>query len=362
MPTKTRLTQLAICLCMFSCGEAAKPQTTPTKESKADPKKPEPAGQNPKVVVPPMPPNPASDLSGPVKIEPAMASHNREFYATGSWAKDGSEFHYCGSTEAAATRVNCGYQSLSGPSIEDLTAHIPPMGEDDEEVVKAMEKRDTEKDFSPDHSAKTWAYGAELELVWEKSETSKQLTVRVGARVRGETATDYVAKYEHEKLENGKEIGETIHPDVLALSPDGASLGVVSHYFGGPICTACGSDSDEDAEECKGCGVGDSYDMEILKVSEMASRAYNSAGLAYHKKGDYKKSAAFFQKSLLAEPTYKWAPYNLACALALSGEPGVEGALKKAVELGGAEFKAKASKDKDFDKVRAEPWFAAAIK
>jgi hypothetical protein len=110
-----------------------------------------------------------------------------------------------------------------------------------------------------------------------------------------------------------------MHPEAIAVSRNGKWLGVVAHSIG---------------------GVGDSqYDVRIIAVTTLVSQVYNDTGFAHHKKGDFALSAQLFHRALTVNPQNKLAFYNYACALAKQTAPGVEAALKAAIQVGGNSVK-----------------------
>lgn len=189
-----------------------------------------------------------------------------------------------------------------------------------------------------------WPYAGELEITWAatsgcEKEPPVAEVIEVGARVPGEPPA-YPIKLTMQ-LKDSVCYGRA-HPEVIALSPDGKYLGAIAHGFAGEWAN--------------------DYPMGIAPVAAVAEGAYNNAGLAHHKKGDYARSAALFEKAALADPTSRAASFNLACALARLGDARAERALADAIARGGDEVKKKAQKDADFDGVRSKPWFAALVK
>jgi tetratricopeptide (TPR) repeat protein len=190
-----------------------------------------------------------------------------------------------------------------------------------------------------------WAYAGELELTWRATEgcdkdPKARGRVEVGARVPGESAT-YPIKLAMPEPKDGLCYG-SVHPEVVAVSPDGKYIGAIAHGFAAEWTN--------------------DYPMAIATVASVAESAFDDAGLAHHQKGDYAKAAELFEKAARADPTSKDAAFNLACALARLGDARVEAALADAIKRGGADAKKKAQKDADFDGVRTKPWFTALTK
>ncbi len=129
--------------------------------------------------------------------------------------------------------------------------------------------------------------------------------------------------------------------NILAVSPDGRDIGMVGHFF---ACEYC-----------------DSFLAKRMPVAAVASAIYNDTGFRAHGKGDYARSAALFEKAVAADPSAKLPPYNLACAWARLGEPRAKDALAFAIAHD-PDAKRRAAKDKDFDKVRTDPWFVELVK
>ena len=132
-----------------------------------------------------------------------------------------------------------------------------------------------------------------------------------------------------------------VHPEAIALSPDGQYLGVVGHAHGE--------------------GVRDELYVHVVGMRELAGRAYNDAGFAHHKKAEYERAAGLFHKAAFADPKHPNAMYNLACAWARLGDARAAAALAQAVERDPDATKRKAKTDADFESVRSEAWFSRLV-
>jgi hypothetical protein len=281
----------------------------------ADPLAPaKPASAGPVVIQPPVPP-----------LEPGMMDH--ALVALG-WSTDGAEIGWC-SESGMNGGTRCEF--AKGGKLERLTDFDPSKGEPAAAKTKAIAKRAADRGYGA--AAPEWAWGSDLVVTWT---VVADTTLKVGARVRDEKDAGWAVTLK------ATEGAYTIHAETVALSPDGAALGVVSHDFAGEG--------------------GDSFNIKVVPAAEAAGRAYNAAGYAHHKKGDYAAAAELFRKAFAADDKFETAVYNLACALARLKDPAAEAALRKAIEVGGAKTMAKARKDADFEGVRAEAWFTDATK
>jgi hypothetical protein len=139
--------------------------------------------------------------------------------------------------------------------------------------------------------------------------------------------------------------GSMVHFAVMngmSLSPDGAEIGMVAHFFA-----------------CEWC---DDWAIRRMPVAALASVIYNDLGYRHHQRGEWERAAELFAKAAAADPNAKLPPYNLACALARRKDPGAEKALRVAILRGGDDVKARATKDPDFVEVREEVWFRALVR
>lgn len=122
----------------------------------------------------------------------------------------------------------------------------------------------------------------------------------------------------------------------MTVSPDGAEVGMVGTFF-----------------SCEYC---DWFAVKRMKLSTLAALIYNDAGYRAHVKKSYARAAELFAKAVDADPNAKLPAYNLACALAQLRSPKTSDALRFAITVDAA-ARARATKDQDFDSVRAESWF-----
>jgi hypothetical protein len=123
----------------------------------------------------------------------------------------------------------------------------------------------------------------------------------------------------------------------MALSPDGTELGVVAHFH---ACEYC-----------------ETFDVKRIPLTMLAASIYNDTGFRAHQSGDFARSAAMFAKAVAADPSHKLAQYNHACALAQLGDNDKAKAALGAVIAKDPSAKTRARTDKDFAKVKSEPWF-----
>ncbi len=171
-----------------------------------------------------------------------------------------------------------------------------------------------------------------------------QPLVRIGGTVAGEPPV-YPTTYSppHRKLSppaSGEIPYNTTEVNSLTLSPDGKEMGVVIHAYCMEWC--------------------DDYQVVRMPASRFASLVYNDAGFASYRKGQLDRAAELFTKAAFVDDARELPAYNLACTYAKKSDPRAEAALALAIARGGEPVKARAVKDKDFDAVRAAPWFVKA--
>ena len=272
-------------------------------------------------------------------IVPRIPPHGQDMMdhlpQSAGWSKDGAALGYC---VGLAVDLGCSLRRPNGTTdgYEDING-------DNAASQAAFKKRIAAIGFRGNTPGE-WAYAGELEITWRVTPEDCNKTphvassVDVGARVPGEPASYPIrlAMAIHGDVCYG-----SAHPEMIGVSPDGKYLGAIGHGFAGEWMN--------------------DYPMGIVPVTVVAERAFNDAGLAHHKKGDYARAAELFQKATRADPTSKAAAYNLACALARLGSPGAEDALRAAIALGGDETRRNAKKDADLAGVSAAPWFVALV-
>ena len=279
---------------------------------------------------------------GPVVIAPkvppfdlGMMDHASDF----GWSKDGTLFGYC-QTDGGLGATHCGlWPRVGKPELfNDIDASRSDVDPKKSAAIGARLKA-----LALSSAPVPWAFARDLELTWmviegDAAATPPRLGVlKVGARVKGEKPSYAVAL-----SETSMPYFDRIHPEVIALSPDGKLLGVIAHAFAGEF--------------------SDSFEVALIPASKLAAQAYNDAGYDHHQKKEYAVSADYFRKVVAADPTHVLAPYNLACAYARLGDSRAEAALKEAIDRGlGADVKKRARDDDDFASVKSQGWFVALV-
>ncbi len=172
---------------------------------------------------------------------------------------------------------------------------------------------------------------------------ASQPLVRVGGTVAGEAAPVHPLTYSapHHVMQPAG-LGEIpfgiTELNALVLSPDASELGVITHAYCMEYC--------------------DEFQIARTPVSRFASLVYNDTGFRALSKGKLDRAVELFLRAAYVDPSRELPAYNLACAYARKGDPLAETALQLAITRGGDAVRARAVKDKDFESVRAAPWFA----
>ncbi len=270
----------------------------------------------------------------PVPV-PERGKDSMDHAFVAGWSKDGAEFGYC-MTDGGLGATRCQLMKPDG-KLEQLTDRAQAQGEDiDPALTKSIKARIRERGYGV--SAPEWPYAGDLVIAWavkKPAAPDKPPSLEVGARLRNATSLTPTMVLTPPPVPGAT---PEVHPEVIALSPDGKYLGVVSHAFHGEFT--------------------DRFEVKVAPTALVAGQAYNDAGLAQHREKHFKEAALLFHKAAYANPESKVAMYNLACALAQLGDPGTQKALSLAIEQGGEATRAKARTDADFANVRNEPWFA----
>lgn len=272
------------------------------------------------------------------------------------WTRDGAHFSYCaevGATDIPVLRCELLGRDGARDARGGMDKGFPSEANNRAARQFIADERLTKIDFSrgftealPPPLTGTWAYPdielAVLRVAATESKTDPSgfaapAVVRLGGVVTGEPAAVYPIT-----LTRADELARKVpaHFAVMngmALSPDGADLGVVAHFF---ACEYC-----------------DFFVAERYPVARLAGLVYNDAGFARHRKGEYARAAELFAKASFADPAAKLPPYNLACALARLGDARAAAALDVAIARGGATVKERARGDADFASVRDAAWF-----
>jgi len=205
----------------------------------------------------------------------------------------------------------------------------------------------------PPPLAGTWAHPdivvnvLRLEASFKKGPTpvedkvASQPLVRVGGAVDGEPPVYPLTYSAPHRVMTPPTLGEIPYNvtelNALVLSPDGTELGVVVH-----------------ANCMEWC---DDFQVARMPAARFASLVYNDAGFRALKQGKLERAIELFLRAAYVDEARELPAYNLACAYARKGDPLAETALELAITRGGDAVRTRAAKDKDFDSVRAAPWF-----
>jgi len=259
---------------------------------------------------------------------PALAKGSMDHASPFGWSTDSSTLGYC-QKNGGRGDTKCVFNKGKGGT-ETLGDWNDTSGEVDAKKHATIDSRLKALGFKTTSS--NWAFARDLEITWD-SPNGK--TLRVGARVKGESPSWSIILADARKLDP-----MSVHPEVVAVSPDGKTLGAIAHTFSGEF--------------------SDAFLVGVVSVPRAAAQAYNDAGFAHHKKNEFDKSSQLFLKAAVADPTFPTPAYNLSCAYARLGDKKAKSALKIALERAGsdaAKMKAGAKKDADFEKVKDEAWF-----
>jgi hypothetical protein len=304
-------------------------------------------------------PTPALPPPGPIKVVgyptaiktclPDPAEH-------AGFTKDGAELGYCMNgmstkcelVDRAGTKrvMSSRKDGDSDPAKERVIAAFI-----EESKLPPLRRRDCT--LLPSPLAGTWPYTDIVVDVatqgpsFKKGQTPEldelvsQPQVSIGGSVAGALPVhSFVYSAPHRKLSppaKGEIPFHVIELNAFALSPDGTELGIVTHAFCMEWC--------------------DDFQVVRIPVARFASTIYNDAGYLAYLKGGLDRAVELFLRAAYVDPTRELPAFNLACAYARKGDHRAEAALELAIARGGQAVRARAAKDKDFDSVRAAPWF-----
>jgi hypothetical protein len=264
-------------------------------------------------------------------LEQGMMDHATEL----GWSSDSKEFAYC-AMNGGMGGTTCVFMGVDGKR-EKLVDFDPQAAEPDAAKTRSIAARMKARGYKP--GVGRWRF-PELSLFWSVADAwpaqNRAGVLKIGARVDGAQVPTLVSSL------RGRDAEEHLHAEAIALSPNGEQLAVLVHGYEGEF--------------------SDRFEAQLLSVALIAGRAYDDAGMALHGSGHYVEAAALFRKAAAADPSAKLPSYNLACALARAGDPGVEGALRLALARDPEEVKRKADADADFASVSEKPWFDALIR
>ena len=192
-------------------------------------------------------------------LEMGMMDHA---FAAG-WAATGATLGQC----HAGMVTSCTFVPVDGKA--EVLSVVP---DDPTRTQKEKALKGRAKAMGIGSVAGEWAYARDLEVTWQVilgSQVTKPPVpgiLKVGARVRGQKNTSFAIVLS----EKSTGYHDRIHPEAIALSPDGTYLGVVAHAFSGEY--------------------GDTFPMASVPVARLAAQAYSAAGLS--------------EKAAAADPTF----------------------------------------------------------
>lgn len=288
---------------------------------------------------------------GPFRLQPKLPaleygsmSHVRDL----GFSADSTQFACCWTTDGTG-ETHCTFRVLTTGAEERLDDWKRSTGKLDPAVTDAMRKRVKTLGLTT-RPADEWDF-ADLVVTWRVVPGRPDSDVKsaggptrgllqCGGRVDGESPV-----YPIVLSEGRSPYYDRIHPEAIALSPDGRTIAFVAHAFAGEF--------------------SDSFPRRLVSAGQFAALVYNDTGFAHHKKGDYARAAALFDKATRADPRASTPAYNLACAFARLGDPRAEAALREAfarvAPADTEKLKAKARGDADLAAVRESPWFRALV-
>jgi hypothetical protein len=308
----------------------------------AEPLPPSPSVALAVVAAPPAPaPLPAQEIATLDPPLPPLAIGLMSHAGPFGWARDGAAFGYCTTLDAGGGTA-CELRRPRGAT-ERL---LDPPGSDDA-YVRLHDRFEARLDELAMGSAPArWPYAADLDLTWDVTPGAAwkapcvPAILTVGARVRGERPALPIRLL---RSADGARCWDRIHPEVIALSPDGRTLGIVAH-----ACSSAGEPADQ-------------FPIALVPAAEIAAQAYDTAGVSHLRKHDFPGAAALLEKAVAADPRSRPARYDLARAYARLWDPRAEAALAEAIARGGETVKSRARLERDFAGVRKEAWFTALL-
>ena len=315
-------------------GEAETPEPEPEPK---EPPGPKPGEPGPIAYIPAehsegvLPDKPRSKLSGE-----SDQNHAERF----GWTEDGSAFVLCKEMSGSGC-AHCTTAKVDG-QVRIVNALYASGNADRDD--KGCSKSQTAK------AEKLWAEGSylsppqvwtrhDLQLEWSASSGAKGLPASVVVKL-AHKQTGAAVVLDRALASDPGVAAPDLHPDVFLLNQESSHWALITHV----------------AE-------GGAEDRTRVRVGEMKSTLYdlyNRAGLELLEAKDYAGAAAAFEEAASLDPEHWRAPYNLACTKALAGHEA-EGALSKAIELGGDDIVTKVKLDPDFDGVRDKEWFGALM-
>ncbi|WAS97382.1 TPR end-of-group domain-containing protein [Nannocystis punicea] len=286
----------------------------------------------------------------PVPASQAVRKHRGQEMQDHAWAAgwtaDGAAFAYCTIVSGEDCKL-CTFVGMDGAKEELVSGAQCWAGKTATKLKEsALRARLAERGVAVRDG--TWAHGGELvvtarELLGAPDAGGQARGIlKVGAARRDGTAAGEAHEVVScDSTKEGLYCQLEAHAEVLAQSPDGQTVAILSHTWAGEW--------------------SDTFQLALMPAGRLAAAAYQQQGLDALGRQDFAAAATAFVAATHADPSAWKGPYNLACAYARAGDERARPALRLAVERGGEAVRKKAATDKDLDGVRAQAWFAATL-
>ena len=173
----------------------------------------------------------------------------------------------------------------------------------------------------------------------ETKATTKLASLQIGAQVADDEPAYFMEV-------DSKEAGEDyfqydIFPELIIPSPNGEHLAIMWHTFAGEY--------------------SDTFTLKLEPSTDFAFAAYHATALQLLKTKPARAAELLASAAEIKPKSWK-VQYNLACALALAGEPDkAKQPLKDAIDSGGDKVANKAKDDADLESLRSEAWFTELV-
>jgi hypothetical protein len=227
------------------------------------------------------PVDPPPDFGSPdvvtlVPVVPGQEKGSMDHADVFGWSKDGAVFGYCMTDGGMGARHCELWPRAAKPELFDDVD--PATQELDPKKTAAIEAR--MKKLALAVTMPKWDYARDIELVWivvegdAMSKPTRPGILKVGGRLRHEGEPP---AYVIQLSETSSPYYADIHPEAIAVSPDGQLLGAIGHAFAGEF--------------------SDAFQVAVVPMAKVAAAAYDAAARAHQAKGDTAMATELFRKA-----------------------------------------------------------------